>query len=87
MTTHHFGGGGTRFEVLRRREEMQDAEFKAVVFDTGLRDDRLQRRLAVAAKRHQLADVALERRRVALGQEAQAPAPLVGVEPGAKKQG
>ena len=58
---------------------VQDAELELVVLDAGGRAQLLQRRAAVERELHDLRDVLARAPRQALGQEAQAPRPLVRI--------
>mmetsp|Transcript_49004 Transcript_49004/g.115075 ORF Transcript_49004/g.115075 Transcript_49004/m.115075 type:complete len:405 (+) Transcript_49004:3300-4514(+) len=86
MAAHDLGARGAVVEIGLAGEEVQDAALQPVVLDAGAVDQLLQRLVRVAAQLHQLLHVALERGRRALHQKGQAPAPLVGVQPGAEQQ-
>ena len=66
--------------------EVGNAAFKPVVFNARAVHQFLQCGVAVGAQRHDLLHIALERRVVALGEELQAPAPLLPVHLRAKQQ-
>ena len=86
VATHHFNRFASRFVRFLIGVEVGDAAFQTLELEVRLADHFLERRVAVGTQGHDLLDIALERRVIALTEELEQPTPLVRVHLGAQQQ-